>query len=220
MPSLSKITFHTLVRSKEFNWDHTMEAAENLLHLAEILAPMEQEHQRWERKLKEFPKGFHLEGKGYTCYVCHSSCSQEETWYDQYGIKCMTCQGAIDRGEIPATAADTDTWYSRYDMESEFGANRHAVKRWVKEGILKVRSVKRDGYEHVQLLLIEENKDALPPKELVKGHSVTETHDDGSVWAHMEPWYRFVDPFKHLEGYKIMDYLRMVNGKLEPKPKE
>ena len=84
----------TRARSKEFNWDQTMEAAENMLRLAEVLAPMEQEHQRLQRKLKEFPKGFHLEGKGYTCGICYGSCSQEETWYDEYGIKCMECQAA------------------------------------------------------------------------------------------------------------------------------
>lgn len=206
--------------SKEFNWDHAMEMAENMLNIAQVLAPMEQEEQRRQRKLKEFPKGFHLEGRGYSCFICGSSCSQEETWYDKYGIKCMVCQGAVDRGEIPTSAADKETWYSRYDMESEFNANRHVVKRWVKEGILKARSVKRNGYEHEQLLLIEDNKETLPPKELVESHSVNETRNDGSVWTHMEPWYRFVDPFKHLKGYKIMDHLQMVNGKLEPKPKE
>jgi hypothetical protein len=205
-------------RSKEFHWDKAMEMAESMIHMARVLAPMQQEDERRKRKLKEFPKGFHLEGRGYSCFVCHCTCSEEETWYDQYGIKCMVCQGAIDRGEIPAMAADKETWYSRYDMEREFGANRHAVKRWVKEGVLKARSVKRDNYEHELLLLIEDNKETLPPKELVESQSVNETHNDGSVWTHMEPWYRFVDPFKHLKGYKIMDHLHMVNGKLEAKP--
>lgn len=206
--------------SKEFSFEHAMEMAENMLHLARVLTPMHQEQDRLKRKLKEFPQGFHLEGKGYTCFICYGSCSQEETWYDQYGIKCMTCQGAIDRGEIPATAADKETWYSRYDMENCFGANRHVVKRWVKEGILKARSVKRKNYEHVQLLFIEDNKDVLPPKELVKSQSVNETQSDGSVLTHMEPWYRFVDPFAHLRGYRIMNYLHLESGQLVPKPVE
>jgi ribosomal protein S26 len=208
------------IPSKEFSFEHAMEMAENMLHLARVLAPMQQEQDRLKRKLKDFPEGFHLEGKGYSCFICYSSCSQEETWYDQNGIKCMTCQGAVDRGEIPATAADKETWYSRYDMENCFGVNRHVVKRWVKEGILKVRSVKRNNYEHVQLLLIEDNKEVLPPKELVKSQSVNEMQSDGSVLSHMEPWYRFVDPFTHLKGYKIMDYLHLENGQLAPKPVE
>lgn len=209
----------TTVRGKEFNWDHAMESAENMLHLAEVLAPMQQEEDRRQRKLKEFPKGFHLEGKGYSCFVCHGSCSQEETWYDQYGIKCMDCQGAIDRGEIPASTANRETWYSRWDMESEFNAKRPVLRRWVKDGILKQRTVTRNGHEDVQIFLIEDNKDTLPPKELVKSHSVSERSNDGGTTIHMEPWYRFYDPQKHLTGYKILDHLQMTNGRLEPKEK-
>lgn len=204
---------------KEFSFEHAMDMAENMLRLAEALAPMEQEEQRLQRKLKEFPEGFHLEGKGYTCFICYNSCSQEDTWYDEYGIKCMTCQDAINRGEIPAKAADKETWYSRYDMENCFGANRHVVKRWVKEGVLKARSVKHNGHEHVQLLIIEDNKDMLPPKELVKSHTVSERSNDGGTTFHMEPWYRYYDPQKHLKCYRILDYLQMTNGRLEPKEK-
>lgn len=208
----------TFVPSKEFSFDHAMEMGENLLHLARVLAPMQQEQDRLKRKLKDFPKGFHLDGEGYTCFICYGSCSKEETWYDEYGIKCMNCQASIDSEDIPATAADKETWYSRYDMENCFGANRHAVKRWVKQGVLKARSVKRNGYEQVQLLLIEDNQNTLPPKELVKSESVNEMQADGSVLSHMEPWFRFVkDPLRALKGYKIVDHLQFANGKLEPK---
>ncbi len=33
---------------------------------------------------------------------------------------------------------------------------------------------------------------------------------DGQMYFHSEPWYRFVDPYKHLKEYKIMDYLQVV----------
>lgn len=204
------------VPSKEFSFDHAMEAAENMLHLAEVLAPMQREEERRQRKFQEFPKGFHLEGEGYTCFICHNSCSKEDTWYDQYGIKCMGCQGAVDRGEIPPTAADRDTWYSAYDFESDFNVNRHALKRWVKAGVLKEHIVKPEHRQDVHLFFIEENKDVLPPKELVKSQTVSEWRD-GKEWFHSEPWYLFVNPHEHLKGYKIMDYLQMVDGKLEPK---
>lgn len=208
----------TSVPRKEFNWEKAYEAAANLLHLAEVLAPMKREEERRQRKLKEFPKGFHLEGEGYTCFICHNSCSKEETWYDQYGIKCMGCQGAVDRGELPATAADRETWYSTYDFESEFNVRRPVLRRWVKAGLLRERVVKPEHRQDVHLYLIEENKDMLPPKELVKSQSVSEWKD-GRELFHLEPWYRFVDPHKHLKGYKIMEYLQMVDGKLEPKEK-
>lgn len=213
MPSTQN---RTDVPRKEFNWDEAYAMAENMLRITEVLAPMQQEEDRRQRKLKEFPKGFHLEGEGYTCFICRNSCSKEETWYDQHGIKCMECQAIVDRGEIPATAADRETWYSSYDFESDFNVNRHALRRWVKAGILKMRTLKHEHRQEVLMFLIEENKDMLPPKELVKSQTVSEWKD-GKEWFHSEPWYRFVDPFEHLKGYKIMDHLQMTDGKLEPK---
>lgn len=73
------------------------------------------------KKLEENPKGYHLEGEGYSCFICGTSVSNEETWYDQHGIKCLTCQNAIDKKIIPATAASNkDSWYSTYDLEHHF----------------------------------------------------------------------------------------------------
>jgi hypothetical protein len=186
-----------------------------------VLLPFKQEDDRRQRKLKECPKGFHLEGKGYSCAICSGTYSDEDTWYDQHGVKCMNCQAAIDRGEIPpACAENRDGWYSVHDLESDFGANRWAVRRWAKAGILKARRVKREGREGTLLFLIEDNKDALPPKELVKDYSIHERTSDGGVRVHIEPWYRHVDPYIHLKGYKIMEQLEYVDGRLSAKKKE
>jgi hypothetical protein len=62
------------------------------------------------------------------------------------------------------------------------------------------------GKPHVSIFLIKDNKDTLPPKKLTESQMVKETKD-GKDWFHSEPWYRFVDPVKHLEGYRIMEYL-------------
>lgn len=123
----------------------------------------------------------------------------------------MICQKAIDRKEIPGSLAkNKDDWYSKYDLESRFCLKGSALKKFVKEGILKSRVVKSEGNRvHVELFLIKDNKDTLPPKKLTESHMVREDKD-GTTWHHMEPWYRFVDPYEHLKGYKIMDYLRVV----------
>ncbi|TSC79908.1 MAG: Uncharacterized protein G01um101425_385 [Candidatus Peregrinibacteria bacterium Gr01-1014_25] len=209
------------VRSKEFSWDHAMEMAENMLHMARVLAPMEQEHQRLQRKLKEFPKGFHLEGKGYSCGICYGSCSQEETWYDQYGLKCMECQAAVDRGEIPASLVkDRESYYSSWEIERAFNVDRHAVRRWAKAGVIKARIVKHLHHQDTQLFLLEDNKDTLPPRKMVEHYSRSEHMPDGTTKLHTEYWYQHVDPYKYLKGYKIMDQLQVVNGQLQAKPKE
>jgi len=82
------------------------------------------------------------------------------------------------------------------------------MRRAVKEGVLKPRIVSSAlGRPHVYLFLIKDNKDTLPPKKLTEPQLVKEIKEDGKEWFHLEPWYRFVDPFKHLGRYRIIDYL-------------
>ncbi len=204
-------------RSHEFNWNHVMDMVENMQRIQKVLLPFKQEEDRRQRKLKEFPKGFHLNGKGYSCAICGGSCSDEETWYDQYGIKCMECQAAVDRGEIPAYCAkDREKWYSRWDLQGDFNVKGPTITRWIRSGLIKVRRVQRKGHEDALVFLIEDNKDFLPPKKLVESYSHTErTNDDGTFTVRIEPWYRHVDPYIHLKGYKIIDQLQFVNGELE-----
>ncbi len=198
---------------REFSWDEATEAGNTLIGLAELAISSFVEDQRRKKKLEESPKGFHLDGD-YRCFICGQSASREQSWFDKYGIKCMTCQGAIDRKVIPASLAKNDeSWYSRWDIESAFNVKGHVLRRWVKEGVLKARTIPcSDGKGvHVQLFLIKDNKDTLPPKKMLEGRMVKETKD-GKDWYHMEPWYRFVDPYEYLKGYKIMDHLRVTDG--------
>lgn len=163
------------------------------------------------KKLDENPKGFHLDGAGYTCFICGGSTPEGDNWYDQYGIKCLVCQKAIDEGEIPASLAkEKDSWYSKFDIEYNFNVKAPVLRRWIKEGFLKSRTVSRFGNGiHTELFLIEDNKDFLPPKELIKSHAVTEIRD-GKKWYTTAKWYQCCDPHKHLKGYKIMDHLRVI----------
>lgn len=162
-------------------------------------------------KLLENPKGFHLEGRGYTCFICHDSTPEGDNWYDKWGIKCLVCQNAIDKGEIPASLAkNKESWYTKYDFESAFNVKSPTLRKWVKEGVLKSRTISHYGKGvHYELYLIKDNKDFLPPKKLIESHPVSE-EKDGKIWSHQEPWYKFVDPFEHLKGYKIMNYMRLV----------
>jgi hypothetical protein len=198
---------------KDLSDQEAYEAAHNLAGFAELLFDLWVKDQERKKQLEQSPKGFHLDGVGYTCFVCGDSVSNEETWYDKYGIKCMICQKAIDRKEIPPSVAkNKDSWYSRYDLESNFNLKTLTLRRWIKEGIIKARTVTNDGKgTHVQIFLIKDNKDFLPPKKLVESHSVKETKD-GKDWYRIEPWYRFVYPHEHLKGFKIMNYLRVTSG--------
>lgn len=159
-------------------------------------------------KLEENPKGFHLEGKGYTCFVCHNSVSDEQTWYDENGIKCLICQDALDKNVIPSTvASDHESWYSVHDFESSFFMKSNAVRRLVKEGFLKPRIIKNSSDRtHFQLFLIADHEGILPPKEVTKWPMV-KFKKDGKDFYHSEPWFMRKDPKEVLGGYKILEYI-------------
>jgi hypothetical protein len=206
---------------REFTWGEASEAAYNLTGLAELCFDFGEEECRRKKKLEENPKGFTLEGIGYSCFICGNGTPAGGNWYDKYGIKCLTCQKAIDRKEIPASLAkDKESWYSKYDLESCFNIKGPALRKWIKDGIIKARTLTSDGKGvHYQLFLIKDNLGFLPPKKLVKSELVKETRD-GKDWYHSEPWYKFVDAHEHLKGYKIMDHLRVTYGEGEDKVSE
>lgn len=201
---------------KKVSWEEASEGARGLARFAELIFDAWIEDKRRQKKLEENPKGFHLEGIGYTCFICGNSISNEETWYDKYGIKCLICQKAIDRRTIPATTAkNKESWYSKYDLESRFNIDRHALNRFIKQGVLKPRIVpSSSGRPHTYLFLIKDNKDTLPPKKLTKSRMV-KTVKDGKEWFHSEPWYKFEDPHVVLKDYKIMSHLRVVKKEEE-----
>ncbi len=184
--------------------------------LSKIVQEWKEEEKARLEKLKEFPKGYHLDGN-YSCAICHNSQGEGNNWYDQHGIKCLICQKAIDEGEVPPTVANNaESWYSYYDLEKTFNLKKPTVHKWVKEGILKMRTISLYGKgSHYDLFLIPDNESFLPPKEMVKSEFVNKKDKDGKIYSESHPWYHFVDPMEHLKGYKIMDHLRVV--KEEPK---
>jgi hypothetical protein len=200
---------------KEVSWEYAKEGAHNLIGFAELLYKQANiEHER-KLRLKDSPKGFHLEGNGYTCMICGNYISNEETWYDKWGVKCLLCQKAIDKRLIPGSITrNTKSWYSVYDLEDRFNIDKYVMKRFIKAGVLKSRIVpNNNGTPHVYIFLIRDNKDTLPPKKLTESKLVKEVKEDNTEWFHSEPWYKFVNPFEHLKGYKIMDYLQFTSNK-------
>lgn len=197
---------------REFTWEEASEAAYNLAGLADLMFDLWKEECRRKQKLDENPNGFKLDGVGYSCAICGSGTQSGENWYDKWGIKCTICQSSIERKEIPASLAkNKESWYTKYDLESSFNLKGPALRKWINDGIIKVRKVTRDGKGvHTELFLIKDNEGFLPPKKIVKSHLVSEKKEDGKTWHTSHPWYHFVDPVEHLKNYKIMEHLRIV----------
>jgi hypothetical protein len=189
--------------------DHELfEADLWLTNYAKIIYDCAQTDFQRKKKLEENPKGFHIEGKGYTCCVCHNSVSDEQTWYDENGIKCLICQDALDKKVIPSSvASDQESWYSVHDFESSFFMKPNAVRRFVKEGLLKPRIIKNSSDRtHFQLFLIEDHEGILPPKEITKWPLV-KFQKDNKDWYHLEPWFAHKNPKEVLGEYKILEYM-------------
>jgi hypothetical protein len=182
----------------------------NMEGLSKVFKEVDEREKAQAKKLKANPKGFHLEGS-YGCAICGQHTPEGDNWYDRYGIKCLVCQKAIDEGEIPAKLAkDKDSWYSKWDLEHNFNLKAPTIGKWIRHGILKSRTVSRYGNGvHVELFLLEDNKDFLPPKKILEGRSVSYIQDDKN-WHTTQKWYEYRDPFKHLKGYKIMDYMQVI----------
>jgi len=168
------------------------------------------------KKLEENPGGFHLEGVGYSCVICGQNTPEGDNWYDKYGIKCLICQKAVDDGKIPASIAkNKDSWYSKYDIENRFNIKGPTFYSWIRKGVIKPRTIKNfNKGDHVQIFMVKDNTDTLPPKELTKSRSVKE-EKDGKTYYGSEPWYKFTDAIEKVKDYKIMDYLKIVEEKPE-----
>lgn len=179
--------------------------------LGKFMEEWKEKEKARDEKLAANPEGFHLDGVGYQCFICGTHTGDGDNWYDQHGIKCLVCQKAIDNGEIPASLAkEKDTWYSKYDLESRFNLKGVALRKWIKEGIIKPRIVSRYGEGvHVELFLMEDNEGFLPPKKMTESQSVREKKD-GQIYTRLAPWYQLVDPLEYLKDYGIIKHMRVI----------
>lgn len=147
----------------EYNDQEAYEAASNMMGLAEILIDSAEKELARERRLKKEPQGFHLDGT-YTCLLCHRHISNEEIWYDKWGIKCLPCQKAIDEGVVPGFAVkEYDSHYSMWQLESKFGIKWQTARKLVRQGKLKARIVTLNGKPYEYIFLRKENPQLIDP---------------------------------------------------------
>lgn len=214
--------FQDLYKEKygaELSRGEAEESARNLIGLVEILWELHLKDKERQKKLEQFPKGFPLDADGHTCFICSNSMPKEQSWFDKWGMKCLTCQKAVNRKIIPGSAAkNKDGWYSTWELESRFRLKSPTITKLIRQGILKARVIPGpSGRPHVKIFLIKDNKDTLPPKKLTEYQTVKVKQEGTKTSFNIEPWYKFVDPHVHLKGYKIMDHLTVTHGEKEPK---
>lgn len=122
----------------------------------------------------------------------------------------MPCQTALNKKLIPKSVINKDSWYSKYDLERYFNIERTDLTKYVKSGFLKKRIVPLDGKKvHIELFLIRDNKDVLPPKKLLPSKLIKIMKDEEEYITRAE-WYNCIDEkgVKKLFKYKIYEILK------------
>lgn len=135
------------------------EYAQSIVNYVELLMPIAERIHRWDEKLKELPQGYALPDNGvYSCAICYDSVSGPTGWYDQYGIKCLPCQKAVEGNIIPGSICkEHDSWYSMSDLKSQFKLHPATVKKMIRDGNLNARIIKANGHDHCYVFLKSEN---------------------------------------------------------------
>ena len=196
---------------REFTWEEARKGVWDLQTLARLTIEMAKEEFRRQELLKESPKGFHFDRTGYTCVICGDSASGENSWYDKFGLKCMTCQKAINKKIIPGSVAKRkESWYSKLELEMYFNLKGAVLNKYIKQGIFKDRIIPGETKKvHLQLFLIKDNKDVLPPKKLLRSKTVKVLRN-GEEYFTSEHWYEHIDiPLaKKISKYRIVECLK------------
>lgn len=203
---------------REFTWEEATKAFWDIKNIARLMLDMATREIEREKLLKESPKGFHLKDGG-QCSICETHVSEENSWFDKYGIKCMICQKAIDTKIIPGSIAkDKESWYSSHELGSYFNIRGADLNKYLKQSLLKSRIIPGKGKNgHLQLFLMKDNKDVLPPKKLLKSRIIKIMHK-GEEYHTLENWYEFMDEkiLKKLAKYRIIECLKETFAKPIP----
>lgn len=145
---------------KELSDQEANEITHNLLGFFEVLYEAARKEAIREKKLKDHPKGFHLDDGLYNCIICYKQVTGEESWWDNLGPKCVTCQKTVERKVIPEyVCKNRDSWYAMWELKSKFGIYPATAKRMIREGKLKARIIKDEvGKDYFYIFLANENK--------------------------------------------------------------
>jgi len=194
--------------SREFNQEEVQKVHQMVETIASWLIDHVDEQIRRDNLLKKFPKGFHFDQEGYNCSICGNSALGVNSWYDKHGLKCMTCQKAIDKRIIPSSVATKkESWYSKTELETYFNIKRPFLNSYIRQGLVKDRIIfNTEKKQHLQLFLIKDNKNFFPPKKLLRSRTVKVIRD-GEGWYTSEYWYEYIDEklAKKLSKYKVVE---------------
>ena len=151
--------------NKELNDTEASEAANNLVGLFDILIKCHAKELQRKHRLKKEPEGFHLTDGIYNCSICYRQVTENESWYDKWGTKCLFCTKAVKEGVVPSfVCKDRESWYAMWELESKFKIKHPTARKLVRLGKFKARIVtNEDGKPYEYVFLKKENPDLVDP---------------------------------------------------------
>lgn len=135
-------------------------SADSLVRFFEVLIEIDQKEQARKRRLETEPKGFAMPGKGRNCSFCGRSVYEEDGWYDKWGFKCLNCQKAVDKKQIPGSlCGDYDHKKCITDSDLSYKSKLHVqtIRKLIRQGKIKARPIPQGPY----MILRKENPNIL-----------------------------------------------------------
>ena len=144
---------------KELSDAEASESANNLVGFFKLIWDCSIRDAKRKRQLKKEPEGFHIIDGTYNCLVCGCSVTGDQSWYDQWGVKCLLCQKALKESVIPGFACkDHNSYYKMWELKDKFKIHPQTARKLVRQGELKARIVTTaDGKPHEYIFLKKEN---------------------------------------------------------------
>ncbi len=125
------------------------QAANNLVGLFDVLIQIDQEEKARVRKLEDNPKGYAILAKGHTCPLCANYLFDVDMWYDKWGMKCLSCQDALNKKIVPGYVfRDYKHDKSVTDSTLSWKADIHVqtIRKLARQGKLKARIIPNGPY--------------------------------------------------------------------------
>lgn len=150
--------FKALCKKKDMHYDteaEYREAARNLVQYIKLTYDLAREHYGWERRLKKEPSGFAIASVGRSCCLCHQSV-MGEVWYDKWGMKCMTCQEALNKKIVPGYVfidSDNNRHITASQLSWKYGLHQQTISKLIRQGRIKPRIIPKG----ITLFLKSEN---------------------------------------------------------------
>lgn len=135
------------------------DAAYRLYGFAELALEVAKRDIQRKRQLQKEPGGFHITDGTYNCMVCGVPVTGDQSWYDRYGVKCLLCQRAVNKGIIPGFVCTArDSHYGMWELKSKFNIISATARKLIRQGKLHARVVlTNDGKPYEYIFLKKEN---------------------------------------------------------------